>query len=74
MNVYFKPAKQLLPKETYYSQDFLDEEKSKLFDQCWIYATTLDKLQEPGDYVCFQYMNHPLLVVDTENCSFKSGS
>ncbi|MEM7018604.1 MAG: aromatic ring-hydroxylating dioxygenase subunit alpha [Pseudomonadota bacterium] len=63
MNAIFEAPKQLLPKETYYDEAWFERERRELFDQSWVFACPETALLNPGDYHCFKFMDHPLLVV-----------
>ena len=72
MNGAFESARQLLPKACYLSDNWFEQEKLQLFDQCWVFAATIDQLENPGDYVTIQYLNHPLFVIRDDRGQLKA--
>ena len=66
MNIGFKEPKQLLRNEAYFDPAWFERERKELFDQAWTYACTEDAIGVPGDYHCFRFMHHALLVVRDE--------
>jgi len=52
-----------LPPEVYSSKDILKMEVEKIFRKEWLCAGHVSELKNPGDYLTFDLVDHPLLVV-----------
>ena len=68
----FGPAKQLIPKEQYFESEWFEREKQSIFNACWTFATTIDRLKNPGDFVTLQFMDHPLVVLKDQQGELKA--
>lgn len=67
MNQQFKPPQQLLAKQCYYQTSWFEREKNSLFDQSWGFAAIESSLPNKGDYHCFSFLHHSLLVVRNQH-------
>lgn len=56
-------AQQLLPKEAYTSEDWLERERKTLFSNAWTFAGITSDLKEPGDYFTLTVGTYPLVVL-----------
>ncbi len=54
---------QLLPREAYISEDWLERERRSIFGRTWAFAGTFHDFSEPGDVRRVQAGNHSLIVV-----------
>lgn len=52
-----------LPPEFYSSKDVLKMEVEKIFRKEWLCAGHVSELEKPGDYLTFDLIEHPILVV-----------
>ena len=59
------PARWLLPREAYLSQDWFEREQEHLFERCWAFAGMTDDLPHAGDYTTVTVGRQPLVVVRT---------
>lgn len=55
--------RQLLPREAYISEDWLQRERKDLFGRTWAFAGTLQDFKEPGDVRTIAAGDHSLIVV-----------
>ena len=65
-------ARQLLPKECYFSPEWFDREHDELFNRSWTFACTVLDLPEPGDYVAVQINRYPMIVVRTKQGALRA--
>jgi phenylpropionate dioxygenase-like ring-hydroxylating dioxygenase large terminal subunit len=63
-----------LPAETYTSHDIFLLETELLFKQEWLCVGHISELPEVGDYVTFDLIGHPLLIVRDEEKDIRSYS
>jgi phenylpropionate dioxygenase-like ring-hydroxylating dioxygenase large terminal subunit len=63
-----------LPAEVYTSQDILGLEKDLLFKQEWVCVGHVSELPEVGDYLTFDLIGHPLLILRDEEKDIRSYS
>jgi len=63
----FAAPEQLLPRESYFQQDWFERERRELFDHAWTYACTEAEVAEVGDFFCLHFMDHPLFVLRGED-------
>jgi choline monooxygenase len=52
-----------LPPEFYSSKDILDMEVEKIFNKEWLCVGHSSELKNPGDYLTFDLVNHPVLIL-----------
>lgn len=57
-----QPA-QCLPREAYISDEWLEQEKKKLFSNTWTFAGVLMDFKESGDYRTVQAGSHSIIVI-----------
>ncbi len=74
MPVPTKPARarQLLPKECYFSPGWFEREHRELFSRSWAFACTVHDVPEAGDYVAVGINSHPMIVVRTRDGSLQA--
>ncbi|MEO0960859.1 MAG: aromatic ring-hydroxylating dioxygenase subunit alpha [Pseudomonadota bacterium] len=59
--------RQLLPRDAYTSQAWLDAEQTHLFSRCWTYAGVTADFPEPGSYRTLTAGPYPLIVMRNQD-------
>ena len=74
MTVPLKPneARQLLPKQCYYSSTWFEREHQELFSRSWTFACTVQDVSHTGDYKAVQINRYPMMVVRTKDGSLRA--
>ena len=62
-------ARQLLPKECYFSPEWFAREQVELFGRTWTFACVQQDIPEIGDYLAVQVNQFPMVIVRTSNGS-----
>ena len=52
-----------LPPAAFYSQELYELEAEHLFYRGWVLVGRADQIQNPGDYLCFDILDEPVVVV-----------
>ena len=63
-----------LPFYTYTSDDWYDREMERIFSRDWIYVCRADEIPETGDYVFFEFLNEPIVVVRGKDMQIRAFS
>lgn len=61
-----------VPAERYYSREFYDLEKEKLWPHVWQMAAREEEIPEPGDFVEYEVVGQSILIVRQEDGSVKA--
>src|SRR6187455_578857 len=61
-----------VPSERYYSREFFELEKEKLWPHVWQMAAREEEIPEPGDFVEYEIVGQSLLIVRQVDGSVKA--
>jgi phenylpropionate dioxygenase-like ring-hydroxylating dioxygenase large terminal subunit len=61
-----------VPRERYYSREFFELEKERLWPHSWQMAARLEEIPNPGDYVEYELADNSILVVRQRDGSVKA--
>lgn len=61
-----------VPAERYYSREFFELEKEKLWPHAWQMAAREEEIPEPGDFVEYEIVGQSLLIVRQQDRSVKA--
>ena len=61
-----------LPNYWYFSEDFAQLEKEKLWSQTWIFACRVEKIPEVGSCYVHNFLDHSVLVVRSAEDEFRA--
>ena len=61
-----------LPNSWYFSEDFAQQEKEKLWSQAWIFACRVEKIPEVGSCYVHNFLDHSVLVVRSAEDEFRA--
>jgi phenylpropionate dioxygenase-like ring-hydroxylating dioxygenase large terminal subunit len=63
---------QSLPPDIYHHPDILQLEKERLFGRGWICVGRTAEMPDPGDYICFDIVDQPVVVIRQKGESIKA--
>ena len=55
--------KQLLPRETYFEDNWFEREQRELFAQSWSFACMESSIPDTGDFHTFRFLSYSMFVV-----------
>jgi phenylpropionate dioxygenase-like ring-hydroxylating dioxygenase large terminal subunit len=61
-----------VPRERYYSREFFELEKERLWPHSWLMAARLEEIPYPGDYTEFEVIGKSILIVRQRDGSVKA--
>ncbi len=69
MRIQPKPerARQLLPKECYFSSEWFEREHAELFNRSWTFGCTTGDLPHAGDYRAVRINRYPVIILRDRN-------
>ena len=65
-------ARQLLPKECYFSDAWFEREHQELFSRSWTFACVVQDIPEAGDYKAVQINRYAMFIVRTRDGSIRA--